>query len=158
MDPRNVSRRLAVVLAALPSLAGVLVVPDGDDQAPGESVTQWVRLQVDDIDSEPAGWLQGARAEVRRSLVTADIFVRGAPLQTPGTMASVDDVDGLAYTVRVALSGSVEILDYVADPTGATTTGRLLQFTSPALTRRLDPIDGVQHRQVLATATLLAQV
>ena len=157
MDGRNVSRRIAIVMSALPALAGAPVIPDGDDQAPAASTPLWVRIQIDDVDAEHAGQLQGERAELRRTQITVDVFARGEALSAPGGPRAYDVVDGVAYAVRAALSGSIDLPDYVADPTGAT-PGRRLNFATPATTRRLDPIDGVQRRQVTAVASLLAQV
>lgn len=160
MDPRNIGRAVAVAVQA--ALAGVnpevLVIPDGDDQSPPESTSRWVRVQTDDVDAARAGKIRGRRAERRTILVTVDVFRRGASLQAPGA-AGYDDVDGLAYPVQRALSTQgINILDYVADPAGRTPTGRRLVFPEPAVRRRLDPIDGIQRRQVTSTAILLAEV
>ena len=157
VDPRNVGRRLAVALrAVLP--AGMVIIPDGDDQAPTAAVSRWVRLTLSDIDATYAGLLLGAKASLQRILVTVDVFQRGAVLGASGA-ASVDAIDGLVGTVRTALSATAyPIPDYVSDPSGATPTTRALQIPGVATTQRLDPIDGVQRRQVTTIAFLLAEV
>ena len=147
----NAARTIAVAIAAA-NLGGALLIPDGDDRAPGEDVGSFVRLTVDQPTSSPAGRysasLRGARVDL---MVTVECYTRG---NSDGRTLAVDAVQILADRVADALTYTdLPLKDYVSDPTGATSiSGHAVRFITPASVRRLDPVDGYQRRHVEASA------
>lgn len=145
---RNVTRTILVALAAV-DLNGAMLLPDGDERAPGSDVPSWVRVSIQEVRTAPQGRVSSARAFREDLLFVAECWCRGNGGEQ---IASVDTVDGIAEMVRYwTTARDLSLVDYVADPTGATpVTGCALRFHKAPEIVRLDPLDGYQRRLVRA--------
>ena len=152
---RNVIRTIMVGLAGI-DLAGALLIADGDERQPGTGVTSWVRVSLLPVSANHQGRIEGAKATREDVLVSCEVYHRGSSFDAHGAIDAVEaPVEALkAYFTALNL----DLIDYVADPTGATAVAGVgLRFFRPPTRIRLDPMDGYQRHIVTAEATYFSR-
>lgn len=146
-DYRNVERNAMKHLAD----GGISpLVPDGDEKFSTASAAEFVRVRLEPLKEAPQGRVTDSgttrQATRARVLVVADVHAQG---NGPGAGSVVDRVSGLASQVAHRLrNADIPLLDFVADPTGATPiTGVALRFGAPHI-QRVPPENGWHRRLV----------
>ena len=152
---RNVVRSIMVALAAV-DLGGFVLLPDGDARAPGEGASSWVRVSVLPVSARTNGRSSATALDTREAvLVSCEVYHRSTGFDAG---SKVDDIEAPVEALKHFLTArDIPIADYVTDPTGATGTGRSLQFYAPPRRDRLPPSDGFERRILAAEAVFFSQ-
>ena len=140
----NAERSLMAWLQA----GGINVLPEDATRANSDDATSFVRVYMEEGPEEISGHRTAGYHAARVPLqVRCQCFARGAD----GTSGAVDAASQLADLVADRLRmATVPILDYLTDPTGATSTGERLQSTTLPSRIPLPSTEGWARRQVSA--------
>mgnify|MGYP003508425671 FL=1 len=140
----NAERSLMAWLQA----GGINVLPEDATRANSDDTTSFVRVYMEEGPEEISGHRTAEYHAARVPLqVRCQCFARGAD----GTSGAVDAASQLADVVADRLRmATVPILDYLTDPTGATSTGERLQSTTLPSRIPLPSTEGWARRQVSA--------
>lgn len=140
----NAERSLMAWLQA----GGINVLPEDATRANSDDSTSFVRVSMEEGPEEISGHRTADHHAARVPLqVRCQCFARGAD----GTSGAVDAASQLADVVAARLRmATVPILDYLTDPTGATSTGERLQSTTLPSRIPLPSTEGWARRQVSA--------
>jgi hypothetical protein len=140
----NAERSLMAWLQA----GGIDVVPEDATRANSDDVTSFVRVSMEPGPEEVSGHRTADYHAARVPLqVRCQCFARGADSPSGAVDAASQLADVVADRLRMA---TVPILDYLADPTGATSTGERLQSTTLPSRIPLPSTEGWARRQVSA--------
>lgn len=149
----NVLRSILAMLAA--AVLGT-VVPAEDVRFDSDTVTEFIRVRVDFDPEKVAGQLnENAASEVPISILCECYYRGGATedvYQIDGAQQLADQVAAL-FRARAG----VEVLDYIGDPTGATSADALVQFPGRPHVLTLAPNEGWQRRHVTVDGFYFAQ-
>lgn len=140
----NAERSLMAWLQA----GGINVLPEDATRANSDDATSFVRVYMEEGPEEISGHRTAGYHAARVPLqVRCQCFARGAD----GTSGAVDAASQLADLVADRLRmATVPILDYLTDPTGATSAGERLQSTTLPSRIPLPSTEGWARRQVSA--------
>jgi hypothetical protein len=140
----NVERSLMAHLQGL----GVNVIPEDAVRADSDSADEFVRVSLETGPEVASGAAAAGYHAARVPLqVRCQCWARGAD----GIIGATDKATQLADAVSDALRlAQFPILDYLADPTGATSTGERLQSSSYPSRLPLPPSEGWARRLVVA--------
>lgn len=146
---RNVSRTVLVYLASL--ALGATVVHAADATFNSAASDAFVRVRVDDAGATDYHRLGGDPARDARVVLVCECYVRNGEGEP---MAALDAAEAVAESLMHALRGkSLDLVDYVTDPTGATpVTGHTVRFLDDPTLSYSPPVDGWQRRTVVAPA------
>ena len=138
----NAERSLMAWLQA----GGINVLPEDATRANSDDATSFVRVYMEEGPEEISGHRTATYHAARVPLqVRCQCFARGAD----GTSGAVDAASQLADLVADRLRmATIPILDYLTDPTGATSTGERLQSTTLPSRIPLPSTEGWARRQV----------
>lgn len=151
---RNVERTVMAHLAgaALPWP----LVPADDEKFDAARVPGFVRVSMRGMPAEHVGRLSGDKATRETIEVQAECYARGTAAEEPGTVDLASRMgETVAHRLRYA---NLPLVDYVTDPTGATTVANhAVRFVRPPSIVAPPPDAGWRRRIVTAEATWIAR-
>lgn len=145
---RNIERTILVHLAG--AIGSTLV--HADDRAFNPSASsEFVRVRVEDSSATFAHRIEGDPAYLAVVRLVAEVYCRTNEAQV---VAAIDAADAVAERVTHAIRArSLNVKDYVTDPTGGTTaTGYSVRFVDTPTVTAPDSVDGWARRIVTGYA------
>lgn len=126
---------------------GIRAMPEDAARVSSDDTSSIVRVTVQTGEEEPAGMAaEGYHAARVPVQVLCQCWARGADSVSGAADAAAQLADTVATRLRLA---TVPILDWVGDPSGATTTGQKLQSTSYPTRRNLPPDENGWARRLV---------